>query len=85
MPSVGLMEQNLSQIVDLIDQAKKAEEIIEEADNKAACISVALSNLTYITHQNLIDSVFKELGPSSNKNFSKTLTTNLLRGVKRND
>jgi len=33
----------------------------------------------------LIDSVFKGLGPSSNKNFSKTLTTNLLRGVKRND
>ena len=28
IPSVGLMEQNLSQIVDLIDQAKKAEEII---------------------------------------------------------
>ena len=30
MPSVGLMEQNLSQIVDLIDQAKRLEEIIEE-------------------------------------------------------
>jgi hypothetical protein len=42
-------------------------------------------NLTYITHQNLFDSVFEGLGPSSNEDFSKTLTTNLLRGVKRND
>ena len=85
MPSVGLMEKNLSQIVDLIDQAKKSKEIIETTDSKLLAYQLLSPNLTYITHQNLFDSVFKGLGPSSNKDFSKTLTTNLLRGVKRND
>ena len=85
MPSVGLMEQNLSQIVDLIDQAKKSKEIIETTDSRLLAYQLLSPNLTYITHQNLFDSVFEGLGPSSNENFSKTLTTNLLRGVKRND
>ena len=85
MPSVGLMEQNLSQIVDLIDQAKKSKEIIETTDSRLLAYQLLSPNLTYITHQNLFDSVFKGLGPSSNKDFSKTLTTNLLRGVRRND
>ena len=85
MPSVGLMEQNLSQIVDLIDQAKKTGEIIEGTDSRLLAYQLLSPNLTYITHQNLFDSVFEGLGPSSNKNFSKTLTANLLRGVKRND
>ena len=85
MPSVGLMENNLSQIVDLIDQAKKSKEIIETTDSKLLAYQLLSPNLTYITHQNLFDSVFEGLGPSSNENFSKTLTTNLLRGVKRND
>ena len=84
IPSVGLMEQNLSQIVDLIDQAKKSKEIIETIDSKLLAYQLLSPNLTYITHQNLIDSVFKGLGPSSNDDFSKTMTTNLLRGVKRN-
>ena len=82
IPSVGLMEQNLSQIVDLIDQAKKTGEIIEETDSRLLAYQLLSPNLTYITHQNLFDSVFEGLGPSSNKKFSKTLTTNLLRGVK---
>ena len=85
MPSVGLMEQNLSQIVDLIDQAKNTGEIIEGTDSRLLAYQLLSPNLTYITHQNLFDSVFEGLGPSSNKNFSKTLTANLLRGVKRND
>ncbi len=85
MPSVGLMEKNLSQIVDLIDQAKKSKEIIETTDSKLLAYQLLSPNLTYITHQNLFDSVFEGLGPSSNKRFSKTLTTNLLRGVRRND
>ena len=85
MPSVGLMEQNLSQIVDLIDQAKKTKEIIETTDSRLLAYQLLSPNLTYITHQNLFDSVFEGLGPSSNEDFSKTLTTNLLRGVKRND
>ena len=85
MPSVGLMEQNLSQIVDLIDQAKKSKEIIETTDSRLLAYQLLSPNLTYITHQNLFDSVFEGLGPSSNEDFSKTLTTNLLRGVKRND
>ena len=85
MPSVGLMEKNLSQIVDLIDQAKKSKEIIETTDSKLLAYQLLSPNLTYITHQNLFDSVFEGLGPSSNEDFSKTLTTNLLRGVKRND
>ena len=85
MPSVGLMEQNLSQIVDLIDQAKKSKEIIDTTDSKLLAYQLLSPNLTYITHQNLFDSVFEGLGPSSNEDFSKTLTTNLLRGVKRND
>ena len=85
MPSVGLMEKNLSQIVDLIDQAKKSKEIIETTDSRLLAYQLLSPNLTYITHQNLFDSVFEGLGPSSNENFSKTLTTNLLRGVKRND
>ena len=85
MPSIGLMEQNLSQIVDLIDQAKKSKEIIETTDSRLLAYQLLSPNLTYITHQNLFDSVFEGLGPSSNENFSKTLTTNLLRGVKRND
>ena len=85
MPSVGLMEQNLSQIVDLIDQAKKSKEIIETTDSRLLAYQLLSPNLTYITHQNLFDSVFEGLGPSSNENFSKILTTNLLRGVKRND
>ena len=83
IPSVGLMEQNLSQIVDLIDQAKKTGEIIEETDSRLLAYQLLSPNLTYITHQNLFDSVFEGLGPSSNKKFSKTLTTNLLRGVKK--
>ena len=82
MPSVGLMEQNLSQIVDLIDQAKKGGEIIEDADSRLLAYQLISPNLVYITHQNMFDSTFEGLGPSSNKNFSKTLTTNLLRGVK---
>ena len=82
MPSVGLMEKNLSQIVDLIDQAKKSKEIIDTTDSKLLAYQLLSPNLTYITHQNLFDSVFEGLGPSSNKKFSKTLTTNLLRGVK---
>ena len=85
MPSVGLMEQNLSQIVDLIDQAKKSKEIIETTDSRLLAYQLLSPNLTYITHQNLFDSIFEGLGPSSNEDFSKTLTTNLLRGVKRND
>ena len=85
MPSVGLMEKNLSQIVDLIDQAKKSKEIIETTDSKLLAYQLLSPNLTYITHQNLFDSVFEGLGPSSNKHFSKILTTNLLRGVRRND
>ena len=85
MPSVGLMEKNLSQIVDLIDQAKKSKEIIETTDSKLLAYQLLSPNLTYITHQNLFDSVFEGLGPSSNKHFSKTLPTNLLRGVRRND
>ena len=85
MPSVGLMEKNLSQIVDLIDQAKKSKEIIETTDSKLLAYQLLSPNLTYITHQNLFDSVFEGLGPSSNKHFSKTLTTILLRGVWRND
>ena len=85
MPSVGLMEKNLSQIVDLIDQAKKSKEIIETTDSRLLAYQLLSPNLTYITHQNLFDSVFEGLGPSSNEDFSKTLTTNLLRGVKRND
>ena len=85
MPSVGLMEQNLSQIVDLIDQAKKSKEIIETTDSRLLAYQLLSPNLSYITHQNLFDSVFEGLGPSSNEDFSKTLTTNLLRGVKRND
>ena len=85
MPSIGLMEQNISQIVDLIDQAKKSKEIIETTDSRLLAYQLLSPNLTYITHQNLFDSVFEGLGPSSNEDFSKTLTTNLLRGVKRND
>ena len=85
MPSVGLMEKNLSQIVDLIDQAKKSKEIIETTDSRLLAYQLLSPNLTYITHQNLFDSVFEGLGPSSNEDFSKTLTTNLLRGVRRND
>ena len=85
IPSVGLMEQNLSQVVDLIDQAKKGGEIIEDTDSGLLAYQLLSPNLTYITHQNLIDSVFKGLGPSSNDDFSKIMTTNLLRGVKRND
>ena len=85
LPSIGLMEQNLSQIVDLIDQAKRKQEIVETTDSRLLAYQLLSPNLTYITHQNLFDSVFEGLGPSLNKNFSKTLTTNLLRGVKRND
>ena len=85
LTSIGLMEQNLSQIVALIDQAKRKKEIIETADSRLLAYQLLSPNLTYITHQDLFDSVFEGLGPSSNKDFSKTLTTNLLNGVKRND
>ena len=85
LTSIGLMEQNLSQIVDLIDQAKRKREIIETTDSRLLAYQLLSPNLTYITHQDLFDSVFEGLGPSSNKDFSKTLTTNLLNGVKRND
>ena len=85
MPSVGLMEQNLSQIVNLIDQAKNNNEIIEDTNSRLLAYQLLSPNLTYITHQNLFDSVFEGLGPSSNESFSKTLTNNLLRGVKQND
>ncbi len=85
LTSIGLMEQNLSQIVALIDQAKRKKEIIETTDSRLLAYQLLSPNLTYITHQDLFDSVFEGLGPSSNKDFSKTLTTNLLNGVKRND
>ena len=85
LTSIGLMEQNLSQIVALIDQAKRKKEIIETTDSHLLAYQLLSPNLTYITHQDLFDSVFEGLGPSSNKDFSKTLTTNLLNGVKRND
>ena len=85
LTSIGLMEQNLSQIVDLIDQAKRSQEIIETTDSRLLAYQLLSPNLTYITHQDLFDSVFEGLGPSSNRDFSKTLTTNLLNGVKRND
>ena len=85
LTSIGLMEQNLSQIVDLIDQAKRKQEIIETTDSRLLAYQLLSPNLTYITHQDLFDSVFEGLGPSSNRDFSKTLTTNLLNGVKRND
>ena len=85
LTSIGLMEQNLSQIVALIDQAKRKKEIIETPDSHLLAYQLLSPNLTYITHQDLFDSVFEGLGPSSNKDFSKTLTTNLLNGVKRND
>ena len=85
LTSIGLMEQNLSQIVALIDQAKRKKEIIETTDSNLLAYQLLSPNLTYITHQDLFDSVFEGLGPSSNKDFSKILTTNLLNGVKRND
>ena len=85
LTSIGLMEQNLSQIVALIDQAKRKKEIIETTDSHLLAYQLLSPNFTYITHQDLFDSVFEGLGPSSNKDFSKTLTTNLLNGVKRND
>ena len=85
LTSIGLMEQNLSQIVALIDQAKRKKEIIETTDSRLLAYQLLSPNLTYITHQDLFDSVFEGLGPSSNKDFSKTLPTNLLNGVKRND
>ena len=69
----------------MINQAKKGKEIIETTDSKLLAYQLLSPNFTYITHQNLFDSVFEGLGPSSNKGFSKTLITNLLRGVKRND
>ena len=85
LTSIGLMEQNLSQIVALINQAKRKKEIIETTDSRLLAYQLLSPNLCYITHQDLFDSVFEGLGPSSNKDFSKTLTTNLLNGVKRND
>ncbi len=85
LPSIGLMEQNLSQIVDLIDQAKKHGEIIETIDSRLLAYQLLSPYFTYITHQNFFDTVFEGLGPCSNEEFSRTLTTNLLRGVKRND
>ncbi len=85
MPSIGLMEQNLSQIVDLINQAKRNNEIIETCDSHLLAYQLLAPNLTYITHQKIIETVFEGLGPSSNKNFSKILTTNLLKGVAKND
>ena len=83
--STGLFQQNLSQMFNLIEQAKKNKEIIETTESRLIAYQLLSPNLTYITHQNLIDSVFKGLGPSSNDDFSKTMTTNLLRGVMRND
>ena len=83
--SILLDPDGLIKIVDLIDQAKRKQEIVETTDSHLLAYQLLSPNLTYITHQNLFDSVFEGLGPSLNKNFSKTLTTNLLRGVKRND
>lgn len=85
MTNVSLLEQNLSEIVDLIDRAKKNHEIVKSCNSRLLAYQLLSPNLTYITHQNLFDSVFEGLSPSSNTEFSKTLTNNLLKGVTKSD
>ena len=81
--SIGLFQQNLSQIINLIEQAKKNKEIIEQCDSRILAFQLISPNFSYLVFQRLFTQIFEELDDTNYEHFSETLTENLLNGIVR--
>ena len=81
--STGLFQQNLSQMFNLIEQAKKNKEIIEQCDSRILAFQLISPNFSYLVFQRMFVQVFEELDDTNYEHFSETLTENLLNGIVR--
>tara|TARA_B110000014_G_scaffold83245_1_gene57014 strand:+ start:648 stop:1241 length:594 start_codon:yes stop_codon:yes gene_type:complete len=81
--SIGLFQQNLSQMINLIEQAKKNKEIIEQCDSRILAFQLISPNFSYLVFQRLFTQIFEELDDTNYEHFSETLTENLLNGIVR--
>ena len=75
--------QNLSQIINLIEQAKKNKEIIEQCDSRILAFQLISPNFSYLVFQRLFTQIYEELDDTNCEHFSETLTENLLNGIVR--
>jgi len=81
--SIGLFQQNLSQMINLIEQAKKNKEITEQCDSRILAFQLISPNFSYLVFQRLFTQIFEELDDTNYEHFSETLTENLLNGIVR--
>ena len=81
--STGLFQQNLSQIFNLIEQAKKNKEIIKQCDSRILAFQLISPNFSYLVFQRMFVQIFEELDDTNYEHFSETLTENLLNGIVR--
>ena len=81
--SNGLFQQNLSQMINVIEQAKKNKEIIEQCDSRILAFQLISPNFSYLVFQRLFTQIFEELDDTNYEHFSETLTENLLNGIVR--
>ena len=80
--SIGLFQQNLSQMINLIEQAKKNKEI-QQCDSRILAFQLISPNFSYLVFQRLFTQIFEELDDTNYEHFSETLTENLLNGIVR--
>ena len=67
----------------LIEQAKKNKEIIEQCDSRILAFQLISPNFSYVVFQRMFVQVFEELDDTNYEHFSETLTENLLNGIVR--
>ena len=81
--SIGVFQKNLRQMINLIEQAKKNKEIIEQCDSRILAFQLISPNFSYLVFQRLFTQIFEELDDTNYEHFSETLTENLLNGIVR--
>ena len=81
--SNSLFQQNLSQMINLIEQAKHNKEIIEQCDSRILAFQLISPHFSYIVFQRMFIQIFKELDHTNYEHFSEALTENLLNGILR--
>lgn len=81
--STSLFQQNLSQVINLIEQAKNNKEIIEQCDSRILAFQLISPNFSYLVFQRMFIQIFEELDSTNYEHFSETLTENLLNGILR--
>ncbi len=76
--------KNFSRIVNLIDEAKKNNEITSSCDSKILAIQLLSPTFTYLVFQNTFNVMLGELGPQKNMHLSDQMTENLIQGLINN-